>query len=56
MSESEPADDDKQLNDRGWFQRRIARELGISPEMVGRYLLLRRLSKPAISTTGVGKV
>jgi transposase len=41
------------LADRGWSQRRIARELGISRETVGRYLLLRRLSKPAISTPGV---
>src|SRR5467141_4890142 len=37
------------LNDRGWSRRRIARELGIDRETVGRYLLL---AKPAISTTG----
>jgi transposase len=41
------------LDDRGWSQRRIARELGISRETVGRYLLLARLAKPAISTPGV---
>jgi len=38
------------LNDRGWSRRRIARELGIDRETVGRYLLL---AKPAISTTGL---
>ena len=38
------------LYDRGWSQRRIARELGIDRETVGRYLRLR--AKPAISTTG----
>jgi predicted transcriptional regulator len=37
------------LAQRGWSQRRIAKELGINRETVGRYL---RLSKPAISTTG----
>jgi transposase len=37
------------LNDLGWSRRRIARELGIDRETVGRYLLL---AKPAISTTG----
>lgn len=37
------------LADRGWSQRRIAQELGIHRETVGRYL---RKSKPAISTTG----
>jgi predicted transcriptional regulator len=37
------------LADRGWSQRRIASELGINRETVGRYL---RLSKPAISITG----
>jgi hypothetical protein len=37
------------LSDRGWSRRRIARELGIDRETVGRYL---RLAKPAISTTG----
>src|SRR6516225_4107009 len=37
------------LADRGWSQRRIASELGINRETVGRYL---RLAKPAILTTG----
>jgi transposase len=37
------------LADRGWSQRRIASELGINRETVGRYL---RLAKPAISTAG----
>jgi hypothetical protein len=37
------------LDGRGWSRRRIARELGIDRETVGRYLLL---AKPAISTTG----
>jgi transposase len=37
------------LAQRGWSQRRIAKELGINRETVGRYL---RLSKPAISITG----
>jgi hypothetical protein len=32
-----------------WSQRRIAKELGINRETVGRYL---RLPKPAISITG----
>lgn len=41
------------LHDRGWSQRRIARELEINRETVGRYLLLR--SNPAISTTGSGE-
>ena len=36
--------------DRGWSQRRIASELGINRETVGRYL---RLAKPAILITGV---
>src|SRR5258708_32533092 len=39
------------LYDRGWSRRRIARELGIDRETVGRYL---RLAKPAISTPGKG--
>jgi transcriptional regulator with XRE-family HTH domain len=38
------------LHDRGWSRRRIARELGIDRETVGRYL---RLARPAISTPGV---
>ena len=38
------------LDGRGWSRRRIARELGIDRETVGRYL---RLAKPAISTTGL---
>ena len=37
------------LDDRGWSRRRIARELGLDRETVGRYL---RLAKPAVSTTG----
>ena len=41
------------LHERGWSRRRIARELGINREAVGRYLLLARLAKPAISTPGV---
>ena len=39
------------LADRGWPQRRIARELGISREMVDRYLRLAE-AKPAILTPG----
>jgi hypothetical protein len=39
------------FDDRGWSRRRIARELGIDRETVGRYL---RLAKPAISTVGDG--
>jgi hypothetical protein len=38
------------LHERGWSRRRIARELGIDRETVGRYL---RLAKPAISTAGL---
>jgi IS30 family transposase len=37
------------LHDKGWSRRRIARELGLNRETVGRYL---RLAKPAISATG----
>jgi predicted transcriptional regulator len=37
------------LADSGWSQRRIANELGINRETVGRYL---RLKKPAISIGG----
>jgi transposase len=40
------------LADRGWSQRRIARELGINRETVGRYLRLAEKAKPAISTAG----
>ena len=40
------------LADRGWSQRRIARELGINRETVGRYLRLAEKAKPAISTPG----
>src|SRR5258707_9636758 len=36
------------LHDRGWSQRRIAKELRINRETVSRYL---RLAKPANSTT-----
>jgi hypothetical protein len=39
------------LADRGWSQRRIVRELGISREMVDRYLRLAE-AKPAILTPG----
>ena len=42
------------LADRGWSQRRIARELGINRETVGRYLCLTQKAKPAISTPGSG--
>jgi transposase len=42
------------LHNRGWSRRRIARELGINRETVGRYLLLATLAKPAISTAGKG--
>jgi transposase len=37
------------LAQRGWSRRRIAKELGINRETVGRYL---RLPKPAVSTAG----
>jgi len=40
------------LADRGWSQRRIARELGINRGTVGRYLRLARKAKPAILTAG----
>ena len=40
------------LADRGWSQRRIARELGINRETVGRYMRLAEKAKPAISTPG----
>jgi predicted transcriptional regulator len=39
------------LADRGWSQRRIARELGINRETVGRYLRLAEKAKAAISTS-----
>jgi predicted transcriptional regulator len=54
------------LAERGWSQRRIASELGINRETVGRYLRLgstdisiaesedRSDPKPAISITGIG--
>ena len=35
----------------GWSRRRIARELGIDRETVGKYLRLEQ-SKPAIPTLG----
>jgi transposase len=42
------------LYERGWPQRRIARELGVDRETVGRYVRRQRdaLSKPAIPTPG----
>jgi hypothetical protein len=40
------------LADRGWSQRRIARELWVNRETVGRYLRLAGIAKPAISTPG----
>jgi hypothetical protein len=42
------------LSDRGWSRRRVAHELGVDHETVGRYLRLR--VKPAISTAGSGEV
>jgi predicted transcriptional regulator len=54
------------LSDRGWSQRRIASELGINREAVGRYLRLGKAAisfggsedgsdrKPAISIAGIG--
>lgn len=45
------------LKQQGWSHRRIARELGIHRETVGRYVRLwraGRFSKPAISTPGSG--
>jgi transposase len=38
------------LSGRGWSRRRIARELGVNRETVGRHLLLQ--AKPAIATAG----
>jgi transposase len=43
------------LGAHGWSQRRIARELGIHRETVGRYLRLAA-AKPAISTPGPGEL
>ena len=42
------------LYDRGWSQRRIARELDLDRETVGRHLRLRvqEASKPAIPPAG----
>jgi hypothetical protein len=40
------------LSDRRWSQRRVARELRIDRETVGRYLRIR--SNPAIATAGNG--
>jgi transposase len=42
------------LYNRGWSKRRIARELGLNRETVGRHILLdlERASKPAIPTAG----
>jgi len=42
------------LYNRGWSQRRIAREIGLHRETVGRYIRfeLERVSKPAIPTAG----
>jgi hypothetical protein len=50
LPESEPANNDLQFKRPRLVPRRIARELGIDGETVGRYL---RLAKPAISTTGI---
>jgi hypothetical protein len=47
--QGESAYNDLQFTWQRWSRRRIARELGIDRETVGRYLLL---AKPAISTTG----
>ena len=50
--QSEPANNDiHSLAQRGWSRRRIAKELGVNRETVGRYL---RPSKPAISIAGTG--
>jgi hypothetical protein len=38
------------LHDKGWSRLRIAGELGLNRQTVGRYL---RLAKPAISTAGL---
>ena len=47
--QSEPANNDIQLGAAWLVAARIAKELGINRETVGRYL---RLPKPAISITG----
>ena len=39
-----------------WSARKIARELGVDRETVGRYLQLQREAKPAIPPTGSGEV
>lgn len=45
------------LKEHGWSQRRIARELGIHPDTVGRYVHLSgRDSKPVKAPTGSGEV
>jgi len=44
------------LASKGWSQRRIARELGINRETVGRYLALINDPKPAIVPTGLAEV
>src|SRR5512140_2561765 len=42
------------LHQRGWSRRRIARELGIDRETVGRYVFLAAgVSKPANALTGI---
>ena len=56
IPKSEPANNDLQFRRPRLSRRRIARELGIDRETVGRYL---RLAKPAIPTAGsegVGEV
>jgi len=41
------------LKEHGWSQRRIARELGIHPDTVGRYIRLSgKDPKPAKAPTG----
>src|SRR5271165_6098119 len=50
LPKSELASNYLQFKRPSWSRRRIARELGIDRETVGRYLLL---AKPAISTTGL---
>jgi len=44
------------LKEHGWSQKRIARELGIHPDTVGRYIhLSSKDSKPAKAPTGSGE-